>query len=55
MLVLLSSKMLTPKSPPRDFPVSARGNSTKNRLYRFKWNLGAEIWREFAKNSTRSL
>ena len=32
--------MLTPKCPPRDFRVSARENSTKNRLYRFKWNLG---------------
>ena len=32
-------KMLTPKCPPRDFRVRARENSTKNRLYRFKWNL----------------
>jgi hypothetical protein len=32
--------MLTPKCPARDFRVSARENSTKNRLYRFKWNLG---------------
>ena len=31
--------MLTPKCRPRDFRVSARENSTKNRLYRFKWNL----------------
>jgi hypothetical protein len=31
--------MLTPKCPPRDFRVSVRENSTKNRLYRFKWNL----------------
>ena len=31
--------MLTPKCPPRDFRVSARENSTKNRLCRFKWNL----------------
>ena len=31
-------KMLTPKCPPRDFRVSARENSTKNRLYRFKSN-----------------
>jgi hypothetical protein len=29
---LLSSKMLTPKCPPRDFGVSARENSTKNCL-----------------------
>ena len=28
--------MLTPKCPPRDFRVSARGNSTKNRLSRLK-------------------
>jgi Aldo/keto reductase family len=53
--LLLSSEMLTSKCPPRDFGVHARENSTKNRLYRFKWNLGAEIWREFARNSTRSL
>ena len=32
--------MLTPKCPPRDFRVSARENSTKNRLYRFKWYPG---------------
>jgi hypothetical protein len=31
--------MLTPKCPARDFRVSARENATKNRLYRFKWNL----------------
>ena len=30
--------MLTPKCRPRDFRVSARENSTKNRLYRFKRN-----------------
>jgi hypothetical protein len=41
MLLLLSSEMLTPKCPARDFRVSARENSTKNRLYRFKWNLGS--------------
>ena len=44
--------MLTPKCPPRDFRVSARENSTKNRLYRFKWNLEgrnlAGIREEFA-------
>jgi hypothetical protein len=31
--------MLTPKYPSRDFRPSARENSTKNRLYRFKLNL----------------
>jgi hypothetical protein len=30
--------MLTPKCPPRDFRVGARVNSTKKRLYRFKWS-----------------
>jgi hypothetical protein len=43
--------MLTPKCPARDFRASARENATKNRLYRFKWNLGgrnlAEIREEF--------
>ena len=32
-------KMLTPKCPPRDFRVSARENSTKNRLCRWDPNL----------------
>ena len=48
--------MLTPKCPPRDFRVSARENSTKNRLYRFKWNLRglnlAGIREEFASAAT---
>jgi hypothetical protein len=39
--------MLTPKCPPRDFRVSARENSTKNRLYRFKWNLTGRNLAEF--------
>ena len=33
-----AQKMLTPKCRPRDFRAGARENSTKNRLYRFKWN-----------------
>ena len=52
---LLSSEMLTPKRPPRDFRVSARENSTKNCLYRFKWNLGGRNLADFASNSPRSL
>ena len=47
--------MLTPKRPPRDFRVSARENSTKNCLYRFKWNLGGRNLADFASNSPRSL
>ena len=30
-------------------------NSTKIVFYRFKWNLGDKIWRDFARNSFRSL
>jgi len=40
MLPVAVVGMLIPKCPPRDFRVSARENSTKSRLYRFKWNLG---------------
>ena len=43
-------KMLTPKCPLRDFRVSARGNSTKNRLCRFKGSLSGRKLAEFQED-----
>ena len=39
--------MLTPKFRPKDFRASARANSTKKRLYRFKRNLRGGNLAEF--------
>jgi hypothetical protein len=43
-----------PQMPPERFWCPCARELDEKRLYRFKWNLGAEIWRDFARNSAPS-